>query len=184
MTEVVALFATRSDANSAIGALEEMGYDESSLGYVDRQQDGVADQEDRDFDGETDEETEATKGAVGGATGGAAVGIGAGLLASAGLAVVPGIGPFLAAGTLLGTLGAAMAGAAGGAAIGGAAGAIFGSDADDDDEHASYYREGVEQGGSLVTVSVRDEAAADVGSSLNQLGAKRVNVRGESGWHT
>ena len=183
MTEVVALFATRSDASSAIDALDGMGYDETSMGYVDRQQDGIAEGEDRHIEGAVDEESEGAKGAAGGAAGGAAVGIGASLLASAGLAVVPGIGPFLAAGTLLGTLGAAMAGAAGGAAIGGAAGAIFGSDADDD-EHAVYYREGVEQGGSLVTVSVRDEDAAAVGSSLEDLGAKRVNVRGDNGWNT
>ena len=183
MTEVVALFATRSDASSAIDALDGMGYDESSLGYVDRQQNGIAGPDDRHVDSALDDESEGAKGAVGGAAGGAAVGIGASLLASAGLAVVPGIGPFLAAGTLLGTLGTAVAGAAGGAAIGGAAGAIFGSDVDDD-EHATYYREGVEQGGSLVTVSVRNEDAAAVGSSLEDLGAKRVNVRDETGWNT
>jgi hypothetical protein len=183
MTEVVALFATQVDAQRAIESLEDMGYDESSVGYLDRRRDEL-DRDEHDFDRETDRDTgdEAVKGAAGGAVGGAAVGAGAGLLASAGVALVPGIGPFLAAGTLLGTLGATAAGAAGGAVIGGAAGAIFG--ADTNDEHAAYYREGVEEGGSLVTVAVRDDAAADVASALDQLGAKRVAVHGDTGWMT
>jgi hypothetical protein len=179
MTEVVALFATRVDAQRAIESLEDLGYDESSIGYLDRRRDEL----DRDEHAtDRDAADEAAKGAAGGAVGGAAVGAGAGLLASAGLAFVPGIGPFLAAGTLLGTLGATAAGAAGGAVIGGAAGAIVG--ANTDDEHAAYYREGVEEGGSLVTVAVRDGEAADVASALDHLGAKRVAVHGDTGWMT
>ena len=175
MREVVALFATRMDAERAINSLEAMGYDASSVGYLNRHRDEV------DYDGPDDVAAEGAKGAVGGAVGGAAVGAGAGLLASAGMLLVPGIGPFLAAGTLLGTLGATAAGAAGGAVIGGVAGTIFGA-ATDDDEHARYYREGVEEGGSLVTVNLVDEDTSQVSSVLREMGAKKVDVHGDSGW--
>ena len=182
MTEVVALFATRLDAERAIESLETMGFDASSVGYLNRHHDDV---DTVDHDGETvdhdGEMSEGAKGAAGGAMGGAAVGAGAGLLASAGMLMIPGIGPFLAAGTLAGTLGATAAGAAGGAAIGGAAGAIFGDD-DDLDEHATYYREGVDEGGSLVTVDVNEGDSASVSSVLRDMGAKRVDVHAESGW--
>lgn len=175
MTEVVALFANRADAESAVRSLESMGFDAETMGYLNRHE------EDRDFDMDTDLDSEAAKGAAGGAVGGAAVGAGAGLLAAAGVALIPGIGPFLAAGTLLGTLGATAAGAAGGAVLGGAAGAIFGDDADD--EYATYYREGIEEGGSLITVHVDDDMSGRVQSTLRDMGAKRVDVHDDDrGW--
>jgi hypothetical protein len=177
MTEVVALFATQGDAHRAIDALEHVGYDASSVGYLDGSRREMNDIDTR----ESDTADEAAKGAAGGAVGGAAVGAGAGLLAAAGVALVPGIGPFLAAGTVLGTLGATAAGAAGGAALGGAIGAIFGS-TEDDDEHATYYRSGIEEGGSLVTVNVDETAVADVRAILENHGAKRVELHGDTGW--
>lgn len=176
MTEVVALFDTRMDAQRAIDSLESRGYDATSVGYLDRDQGGEADA-DAGTQGKAIDE--GAKGIAGGAVGGAAVGAGAGLLASAGLALIPGVGPFLAAGTLLGTLGATAAGAAGGAVLGGAAGTIFG--ATTDDAHATYYRRGVDQGGSLVTVNVNGDAS-EVASVLRDSGAKKVDTHGETGW--
>ena len=193
MTEVVALFATRNEAENAIDMLDGMGYDASKVGYINRQSDVVTDStkgdytSTRDLDGDTldgdkgDMAEEGAKGVAGGALGGAAVGAGAGLLASAGLALIPGVGPFLAAGTLLGTLGATAAGAAGGAVLGGVAGTIFGA-SNADDESSTYYREGVEQGGSLVTVNVEDAATSELTSLLHNAGAKKVDVHGDTGW--
>ena len=199
MTEVVALFATRNEAENAIDMLDGMGYDASKVGYINRHSDdavGTTTMErdatigdytsTRDLDGDNfdgdkgDMAEEGAKGVAGGALGGAAVGAGAGLLASAGLALIPGVGPFLAAGTLLGTLGATAAGAAGGAVLGGVAGTIFG--AANGDESSAYYREGVHQGGSLVTVSVDDGATSQVTSLLHNAGASKVDVHGETGW--
>lgn len=176
MTEVVGLFATRMEAQKAIDSLDTMGYDAEAVGYLDRRRED-------EFDvsaGPSKAVDEGAKGVAGGAVGGAAVGAGAGLLASAGLAIVPGIGPFLAAGTLIGTLGATAAGAAGGAVIGGAAGTIFGSATED--EHATSYRQGLEDGGSLLTVAVDDGATSKVASVLRDSGAKKVDVHGETGW--
>lgn len=181
MTEVVALFATQTDAHQAIASLENMGYDADTVGYLDGSRDERVDYDNDAPHHDGDTADEAAKGAAGGAVGGAAVGAGAGLLAAAGLAVVPGIGPFLAAGTVLGTLGATAAGAAGGAALGGAMGAIFG-DTDDDDDYSTYYRQGLDEGGSLVTVDVDENAVTEVKSILHDHGAKRVELHGETGW--
>lgn len=182
MTEVVALFATRMDAHRAVASLEEMGYDGSTVGYLDGFHDEDSFDRDIDAGASGDVAEEAAKGAVGGAVGGGAVGAGAGILATAGMAMVPGIGPFLTAGTILGVFGATTAGAAGGAVLGGAVGAIFGSTSDEDDEYATYYRQGVEEGGSLVTVRADDYAIADVTNILENSGAKRVEAHGDTGW--
>jgi hypothetical protein len=178
MTEVIALFANRADAEAAIESLEDMGFDASKMGYLNRHDEDY--DPDRGYASDVDD-SEAAKGAAGGAVGGAAVGAGAGLLAAAGVALIPGVGPFLAAGTLLGTLGATAAGAAGGAVLGGAIGAIFGDDADD--EYSTYYRKGVEEGGSLITVHADDDETDRVKSTLQNMGAKRVNVHHDDrGW--
>lgn len=200
MTEVVGLFPDRMAAEAALDRLHESGYDEGTIGFADRHRDEtgqvVSDDIliedpyetartgdspiDDSYDRTEDAGSEAAKGAAGGAIGGAAVGAGAGILASAGLLLVPGIGPFLAAGTLAGTLGATAAGAAGGAVVGGAAGAIFG--AADGDETASYYREGVDRGGALVTVQAADEDRVEVAAILERSGAQRVDVHSDRGW--
>lgn len=180
MTEVVALFATRTDAERAIESLEAMGHDAESVGYMNRHRDDVETNRNDVEMVEHDEMSEGAKGAAGGAMGGAAVGAGTGLLASAGMLLIPGIGPFLAAGTLAGTLGATAAGAAGGAVLGGAAGAVFGDD--NDHENSAYYREGVEEGGSLVTVDVSDGDAMGMTSMLRDMGAKKVDVHDDTGW--
>jgi hypothetical protein len=187
MSEVVALFATRAEAERATEDLMARGHDPERVGYLDRHRDEdgniVTDDTYVDND-EGDVLEEATKGALGGALGGAAVGTGAGLLASAGLLLIPGLGPFLAAGTLAGTLGAAAVGATGGGVLGGAAGAIFG--AVDDNEHADeisgYYRERIGEGQALVSVDTEDAETMEVASLLRAAGAERVDVYGNDGW--
>ncbi|HEX2152418.1 MAG TPA: hypothetical protein VHL52_00370 [Acidimicrobiia bacterium] len=187
MSEVVGLFDSRQAAERATERLYSLGYDATNVGYIDRYRDEtgeiITDPDytvDTDSDRTGDAGEEAAKGAGGGAIGGAAVGAGAGLLASAGLLLIPGIGPFLAAGTVAGTLGATAAGAAGGAVIGGAAGAIFGAATDDDT--ASYYRQGVDRGDSLVTVDVMDGRDDEVADVLRDAGAMKVDSYGDTGW--
>lgn len=191
MSEVVALFSNRSEAERATDELLARGYDAERIGYLDRHRDEhgeivvdegyVADEGYED----SDVVDEATKGAAGGAVGGAAVGAGAGLLASAGLLLVPGLGPFLAAGTLAGTLGAAAVGAAGGGVVGGAAGAIIGATEDGDHadhETSRFYREGVTQGRALVSVETDEAETTEVADLLRASGAERVDVYSDEGW--
>jgi len=191
LSEVVALFATRREAERATEELQARGYDTERIGYLDRYRDEEGDivtdggyfEGDRFDDNEVVDE--ATKGVAGGAVGGAAVGAGAGLLASAGMLLIPGLGPFLAAGTLAGTLGAAAVGAAGGGVLGGAAGAIFGGVEDNhhaDDETSRFYREGVRGGKALLSVDTDDGEAVEVADLLRATGAERVHVFGDEGW--
>jgi len=191
LSEVVALFATRMEAERGAEELVARGYDTERIGYLDRYRDeeGEIVTDDGYFESDRFEDNEvideATKGVAGGAVGGAAVGAGAGLLTSAGLLLVPGLGPFLAAGTLAGTLGAAAVGAAGGGVLGGAAGAIFGSVEDNhhaDDETSRFYREGVTGGKALLSVDTDDDAAVEVADLLRTAGAERVHVFGDEGW--
>lgn len=169
--EVIGLFANRQEAEGAIDELYRLGYGDTEIGFLDR--------EEEVWDESTSAVEEAAKGAAGGAVGGAAVGAGAGLLASAGVLLVPGIGPFLAAGTLAGTLAATATAAAGGAALGGVVGAVFG----DSDETGTQYREGIDQGGVLVTVAVSEHQAAEAMEAMRLAGAQRVNFyRPEGGW--
>ncbi|HEX6300886.1 MAG TPA: signal transduction histidine kinase LytS [Acidimicrobiia bacterium] len=190
MSEVVALFSTRSEAERATDELLARGYDPDRVGYLDRYRDESGEiVTDEEYLGEHDLEhsdviDEATKGAAGGAVGGAAVGAGAGLLTSAGLLLVPGFGPFLAAGTLAATLGGAGIGAAGGGMVGGVTGAILGvvEDEKDSDETARFYRAGVTEGRPLVSVDVEDADAMEAASLLRAAGAERVDVYGEEGW--
>ena len=186
MSEVVGLFESSAEAERALGILDSLGYDADEVGFVNRYRDEsgaiVTDPDynfDTDADGTGRPAEEAAKGAGGGAIGGAAVGAGAGLLASAGMLLIPGIGPFLAAGTLAGTLGATAVGAAGGAVVGGAAGAIFGATSEDD--IGGHYREGVNQGGALVTVDVTQDQQNEVAEVLRNAGATKVDFY-DDGW--
>ncbi len=171
MQEVVGLFASRWEAENAIDDLYRLGYGDTEIGFLDREE-GV-------WDDSTSAIEEAAKGAAGAAVGGAAVGAGAGLLASAEVLLVPGIGPFLAAGTLAGTLAATATAAAGGAALGGVVGAVFG----DSDETGAQYREEIGQGGVMVTVAASEHQTAEVMEALRLAGAQRVNIyRPDEGW--
>jgi hypothetical protein len=193
VSEVVALFPTRTEAEWATDELLARGYDPEGIGYLDRYrtETGAVVTDEEYFDDEDFKQSEvldeATKGVAGGALGGAAVGAGAGLLASAGLLLVPGIGPFLAVGTLAGTLASTGAGAAGGGVLGGIAGAIFGAAEDDehdheDDEIADFYRAGVSEGRALVSVVVAEGDATEVASILRASGAERTDVYSDEGW--
>ena len=118
-------------------------------GWFDRDR-TTSDGSDRDHDGRDDR----AEGAAAGAGIGASLGGVAGLLAGLGLLAIPGIGPVVAAGWLAST--AAMA------AAGGTAGGLIGAltQAGHNENEARTYAEGVQHGGTLVTVRVDDSRAA------------------------
>jgi uncharacterized protein (TIGR02271 family) len=121
-------------------------------GWFDR--DGSTSRVDRDHDRDNDGRDDRAEGAAAGAGIGASLGGVAGLLAGLGLLAIPGIGPVVAAGWLAST--AAMA------AAGGTAGGLIGAltQSGHDENEARTYADGVQRGGTLVTVRVDDSRAA------------------------
>jgi len=103
-----------------------------------------------------DPEQGAATGAGTGASLGTVLGGGAGLLAGIGALAIPGLGPIVAAGWLV----AALTGAGVGAAAGGLLGSLTGAGISEADAHT--YQEGVNSGGTLVTVRADDAQAAHV----------------------
>ena len=115
-----------------------------------------------------------------GAGKGAAIGGTAGLLLGLTALAIPGIGPVLAAGPLA----AAIAGAGLGGTVGGLISGLTRLGAND--AQANTYAEGVRRGGTVVSVTVPDEAARLVISIMKENGAVEIDKRAaqwrEEGW--
>jgi len=146
------LYATYTSATDAVRALEAAGFSEDNISVISRQHEDNAHPN-------LDETAAGT-----GATVGTLVGGGAGLLAGIGLLAIPGIGPLVAAGWMV----AALTGAGAGAAAGGLLGSLVSSGVDELD--AKAYAEGVEQGGTLVTVRADDTRIARAQEIMDQHG--------------
>jgi hypothetical protein len=135
----VALFDDRDDAQDAINALRDAGFEASTISVVAR---------DRDVQGTLAEDTgtHAGEAAATGAVAGGVLGGLAGWLVGIGALAIPGVGPIVAAGPLAAAIGGMAIGAAGGGIIGALTGAGIPED------EARYYDEGFRKGGILVTV--------------------------------
>jgi stress response protein YsnF len=156
MKTISRLYKDYDTGARVITELERAGIPHDDISIVANNEGGWFDRDrtisgvDRDRDGRDDR----VEGAAAGAGIGATLGGVAGLLAGLGMLAIPGIGPVVAAGWLAST--AAMA-AAGGTA-GGLIGALTQAGHDENEAHA--YAEGVQRGGTLVTVRVDDSHAA------------------------
>ncbi len=173
---IVKLFDNRQDAMEAIHEIERMGIRDEDVSLIASNKDSWYDKKDggrkdSDRDGRDDRAEGAAKGA---ATGGV-VGAGAGLLAGLGLLAIPGIGPVVAAGWLASTAAGAAAGAVAGGAVGGLVGALTNEGVSEEDAHV--YAEGVNRGGTLVTVRAPDNRAADVEAALSRYNSTDVRER-------
>jgi hypothetical protein len=131
---VVALFHDQLQAEQAIGALHEYGFNRSDVSMVRGGREGEV-------------MSDGTMAGTGAAIG-AGVGGGAAALASLGITfgVIPVVGPVLA----IGPLAAALLSAVGGAAAGGLVGGLIGLGIPEED--AQFYETEVGAGRSLVTV--------------------------------
>ena len=110
-----------------------------------------------------------------GASLGTLLGGGAGLLAGLGMLTIPGLGPVVAAGWLASTL----LGAGVGAAAGGLVGSLTDIGVSETDAHA--YAEGVQRGGTLLTVKAESGAAGRIGDLLDHGTAVHMPER-EGSW--
>ncbi len=146
---VVGLFTQRSQAEAAIGELEQAGFSRDQIGVA-----------------VYHENESAEPGATVGALAGGVVGSLVGLLGSF---LVPGAGPVLVGGVLASLVGAGL-----GATAGGIIGALQGIGVPEQD--AQHFDTGLRAGGTLVTVSAKDRTTeavsvlqrheADLGPSL------------------
>jgi stress response protein YsnF len=146
MPNVIGLFNETRDAQGCLEDLLKNGFDRDDISLVRKgtESDSIG-REDRDD----------SSGVVKGAGIGAALGGIGGLLVGIGALAIPGFGPLIAAGPLM----AALGGAGIGAATGGIIGAL--TDMGVPEEDAKFYEEGVRRGGTLVTVSARDDSSAE-----------------------
>lgn len=141
---VLGFFDDRQKAQSTVEDLVNAGFPRDDISLVTRSAESATPTVERGASGT----------AVGIGTGAVLGGVG-GLLLGLGVLAIPGIGPVLAAGPLA----TALAGAGIGAAAGGLLGAL--TDLGVPEEEAEYYAEGIRRGGTLVSVKVADEAAAE-----------------------
>ncbi|TSD90527.1 hypothetical protein FFK22_001540 [Mycobacterium sp. KBS0706] len=173
---ITGLFDNPADAADARRDIEAFGISRNDIGLLAHDSEHVV----RDDDDGSD----AASGAGTGAGIGTVLGGGAGLLTGLGVMAIPGVGPIVAAGWLAATLAGAAAGAVAGGATGGLIGAMTDSGVDEDSAHV--YAEGVRRGGTLLTVQVEQDQAAQVQEILLENGAIDAAARGEayrsSGW--
>ena len=163
MATISRLYKDYDTGARVVAELERSGIPDTDISIIANNDSGRFDHNksrriDRDADG-TDDRAE---GAAAGAGIGATIGGVAGLLAGLGLLAIPGIGPVVAAGWLAST--AAMAAAGG--ATGGLVGALTQSGIGEKEAHA--YAEGVQRGGTLVTVRVTGADRARVESIMDR----------------
>lgn len=168
---IAGLFDTYAEAQTAVQQLVDQGVPRGDISVV-------ANQASTGYTGTEDlgqgHGSEAADAAGRDATKGTAVGGVLGLLVGLGFLAVPGVGPLLAAGPIL----AALTGAGIGAAAGGLIGALTHAGVSKD--RAQYYAEGVRRGGTVVTVSVADDAqAATADAILNGPGVVDIDRRAD-----
>jgi stress response protein YsnF len=165
MRTIAHVFQTYAEATRVVQALESAGIPHSDISIVSGDKSVTNTGYDSMGTSGTGTGTGLTSGdpeqgaATGGGTGatiGTVLGGGAGLLAGIGSLAIPGIGPLVAAGWLV----AALTGAGVGAAAGGLLGSLTGAGVSEADAHT--YQEGVNSGGTLLTVRADDAQAAHV----------------------
>jgi hypothetical protein len=159
----VGVFSSRAQADSAVDALFDAGFDTNEIGVVTRGElpaSKVIDSKTTTSKSE-DEAENAGIGAATGAAAGAGIGglIGWGVLAGA----IPVVGPAIFAGTM----GILASNALGGAAVAGVVGALTGWGVSE--EHAKHYESELAAGRVVVTVT--SERNAEARSILRQYGA-------------
>ncbi len=162
MSELIShLFDDRSQANSAVVALERAGFKRDDISVLARGEDGEP----------TTDDMSDSSATGNGATMGMVAGAGVGILASIGAIAIPGIGPLVAAGILATTVAAAGAGAV----TGGIVGALIEYGFSEDD--ANVYSEAVRRGSVLVSVTTTPARASEAMAIMRDHGAVDADSR-------
>ncbi len=140
------LFYSRDEAEAAVRALRDAGYDMDRVSVIARDADQIG-----GHDTTEDVGNKADDGAAAGAVTGGTLGGITGLLVGLGALAIPGIGPILLAGAEATAIATTLAGAGIGAAAGGLIGALIGLGIPE--EKAKVYNDRVKGGSFLVIVN-------------------------------
>jgi len=167
MQNVVGIFETRTEAESAIQRLKGAGVAPEAISLAMKDI-----RESSDLVEATGANDLSGEGATAGAVSGAAVGTLVGLALVGSTFVLPGVGTFLIGGPLA----AALAGAGIGAASGGLLGALIGAGIPETE--AEHYATGIEQGQILISTNVNDADAPIVRTIFDEEGSRRTHSVG------
>ncbi|MDJ0590966.1 MAG: YsnF/AvaK domain-containing protein [Pleurocapsa sp. MO_226.B13] len=163
------LFYSRDEAEAAVHALKDAGYDMDRVSVIARDADNIGGHETTEEVGNKADEGAATGAVTGGALGGIT-----GLLVGLGALAIPGIGPILLAGAEATAIATTLAGAGIGAAAGGLIGALIGLGIPE--EKAKIYHDRVQGGSFLVIVNGTAAEIARAESIMQQHGVEEFGI--------
>lgn len=168
----VGLFYSRDEAERALRALKDDGFDMNRVNVIAKDADKVT--ESAGVDVGYDEGNNAAEGAGAGATSGAVLGGIGGLLLGLGTLAIPGVGPIIVAGEAASTIASTLAGAGIGAAAGGIIGGLVGLGIPE--EKAKIYSDRVSSGSYLVMVNGTDNDISRAERILHDNGIEEYGV--------
>ena len=168
----VGLFYSRDEAEKALRALKDDGFDMNRVNLIAKNADVVT--QSAGVETGHDEGNNAAEGAGAGATSGAVLGGIGGLLVGLGTLAIPGIGPIIVAGQAATTLATTLAGAGIGAAAGGIIGGLVGLGIPED--QAKTYNDRVSGGSYLIIVNGTDDDISRAERILQDNGIEEYGV--------
>lgn len=163
------LYYSRDEAESAVRALKESGYDMDRVSVIAKDADKIAGHDTTEDVGNKADEGAATGAVTGGALGGIT-----GLLVGLGTLAIPGIGPILLAGAEATAIATTLAGVGIGAVAGGLVGALVGLGIPE--EKAKIYSDRVSKGSFLVMVTGTAAEISNVESIMRHHGVEEFDI--------
>lgn len=163
------LYYSRDEAEAAVRALKDAGYDMDQVSVIAKDADNIAGTETTEEIGNKADEGAATGALTGGALGGIT-----GLLVGLGTLAIPGIGPILLAGAEATAIATTLAGAGIGAAAGGLIGALIGLGIPE--EKAKIYSDRVGGGSFLVMVTGTGVEIDRAATIMRQHGVEEFDI--------
>ena len=168
----IGLFYSRDEAEAALRALKDDGFDMNRVNVIAKDADKVT--ESAGVETAYDEGNNAAEGAGAGATSGAVLGGIGGLLLGLGTLAIPGVGPIIVAGEAASTIASTLAGAGIGAAAGGIIGGLVGLGIPED--KAKIYSDRVSSGSYLIMVNGTDNDIARAEKILRNSGIEEYGI--------
>ncbi|MEN9870165.1 MAG: hypothetical protein RLZZ171_1153 [Cyanobacteriota bacterium] len=168
----VGLFYSRDEAEAALRALKDDGFDMNRVNIIAKDADQVT--QSAGMDTAEDEGNKAPEGTGAGATSGAVLGGITGLLIGLGTLAIPGVGPIIVAGEAATAIATTLAGAGIGAAAGGIIGGLIGLGIPED--QAKIYSDRVGRGSYLVMVNGTSADISRAESILHNHGIENYGV--------